>query len=282
MIAASFRAMGTTVQVTVRREQDIASTQALFRDIEDRCSRFLPGSDLSRLNDSGDCDLAVPRPLARVLEIAADMRDRTGGLVDAGLGAVVSAWGYNRSFEQIGESLVPSPIDSRPDWSVTDGRMSRSPGTRFDLGGVAKGWACDQAVEGGHALIVNAGGDVRSDSPEALVEVMDPWGECVARVPLGIGALATSSTTRRRWNTTEGEAHHLIDPRTLTPSNSPIVSSTVVAATAVEAEAGAKAMLLHGVDGLAWASSRPWIGGALAVWADGSVYATSGMELQAA
>ena len=116
-------------------------------------------------------------------------------------------------------------------------------------------WACDRAVDDGQSLIVNAGGDVRSASPEAAVDVMSPWGHCVARIPLGVGALATSSTARRRWKTSGGEAQYLIDPRTLAPSLSPIVSATVITDTAVEAEAGAKAILLHGVDGLAWASS---------------------------
>ena len=274
--------MGTTVQVTVRREGHIAATRALFEDIEECCSRFRSSSELSQINSSQATDIALTVCMTDVLGIAADMRTRTDGLIDAGLGAVVSGWGYNRSFDEIGDTTTPILLAPKPDWSVADGTLHRSWGTKLDLGGIAKGWACDRAVNEGGALIVNAGGDVRSASPEAVVEIMDPWAHCVARVPLGVGALATSSTTRRRWNTTDGEAHHLIDPRTMSPSVSPIVSATVVASTAVEAEAGAKAMLLHGVGGLAWASSRPWINGALAVWSDGSVYATSDLEMQAA
>ncbi|MDF1595576.1 MAG: FAD:protein FMN transferase [Acidimicrobiia bacterium] len=120
----------------------------------------------------------------------------------------------------------------------------------------------------------------RSGSSEALVDIIDPWGHRVARVPLGVGALATSSTTRRRWKIPGGEAHHLIDPRTLAPAVSPIISATAIAATAVEA--GAKVMLLHGSDGLVWAAAQPWIKGALAIWAEGSVYATNGWRLVAA
>ncbi len=282
MIAASFRAMGTSVQVTVARPEDIAATQALFEEVERRCSRFRPSSELSNLNNADAADLLVSEPMAEVLQIAADLRDRTDGLVDAGLGAAVSAWGYDRSFDIIDETSTPAPIKSQPVWSMSGNCLHRSPGTRIDLGGVAKGWACDQAVESGLAVIVNAGGDVRSRSSEAQVDIIDPWGHRVARVPLGVGALATSSTTRRRWKIPGGEAHHLIDPRTLAPAVSPIVSATAVAATTVEAEAGAKAMLLHGSDGLAWAAAQPWIKGALAVWEEGSVYATNGLQLVAA
>ena len=53
---------------------------------------------------------------------------------------------------------------------------------------------------------------------------------------------ATSGTWQRRW----GKAHHLIDPRTGRPSESPIPQVSVVAATALEAEVKAKTALLSG------------------------------------
>ena len=95
---------------------------------------------------------------------------------------------------------------------------------------------------------------------------------------VGVGGLATSATTRRQWNVAGRPANHLIDPRTLSPAFSPIFSATVMTETAVEAEAGAKAVLLHGEHGLAWAEQQQWIDAALVVWRDGSVYATTGWE----
>jgi thiamine biosynthesis lipoprotein len=76
-------------------------------------------------------------------------------------------------------------------------------------------------------------------------------------------------------------AHHLIDPRTGRPADTPILSATVVAGTATEAEAGAKAVLLLGEDGLSWAADQAWIEAALAVWHDGSVFGTKGLKLAA-
>ena len=67
----------------------------------------------------------------------------------------------------------------------------------------------------------------------------------------------------------------------MAPAASPIFSATVTAATAVEAEAGAKAVLLHGESGLAWAEQQDWIDAALVVWHDGNVYATTGLEMAA-
>jgi FAD:protein FMN transferase len=128
---------------------------------------------------------------------------------------------------------------------------------------------------------VSAGGDLRSAHPETMVSVEGPWGGLAARIALGRGALATSSTARRRWQVAGAEVSHLIDPRTGRPVRSPVLSSTVIAATAVEAEAGAKTVLMRGESGLEWANSQSWIEGALVVWHDGSVFATSGMEVAA-
>jgi len=122
---------------------------------------------------------------------------------------------------------------------------------------------------------------VRSCSQDARVDLIDPWGETVVTVPLGIGALATSSVTRRRWRVGDEDAHHLIDPRTRQPARTPVFSASVTATTATEAEVGAKSVLLHGADGLVWASQQDWILGALVVWHDSSVYATKDLEVAA-
>jgi thiamine biosynthesis lipoprotein len=113
------------------------------------------------------------------------------------------------------------------------------------------------------------------------VPVLDPWGVESIRIALGVGALATGSTTRRRWRVGSDEAHHLIDPRTMAPALTPILSASVISETAAEAEAGAKAVLILGRDGLAWAGEQDWIQGAVAVWHDGSVFATPGIRTAA-
>ena len=73
----------------------------------------------------------------------------------------------------------------------------------------------------------------------------------------------------------EQRVHHLVDPRSMRPADTPVLSASAVAATATAAEAAAKAILLMGVDGLAWADGQSWIRNAIAVWHDGNVYGTS-------
>ncbi len=278
-----FRAMGTTVDVTASSDALISDTQQLFDLVESVCSRFLPTSELSRVNAAREGSVSLSPFMARLMHAAQQVRDLTGGLVDVGVGDAVRAWGYDRTIEEVHNrtSFETPALVFRSGWSVDGDMLRRDPETRMDLGGIAKGWTCDLAVEEGLASVVSAGGDVRSGVDDGRVEIIDPWGDTAATVHIGAGALATSSVARRRWRVGGREVNHLIDPRTMQPSDGPILQASAITSTALEAEAAAKAILLLGADGLAWADRQPWIRGALVVWNNGNVYATTDLELAA-
>ena len=273
----SFAAMGTTVEVWGGDSR----VRPWFETVEGTCSRFRSDSELSAINDTGPGAVRVSALMLEVVRAAARAREITHGLVDIAVEPALTAWGYDRTFEEVGDlPTEPAPV-SAGQWRVQGSSLILAPDTRIDLGGVAKGWTCDRTVSSGMATVVSAGGDIRSADERTVVDVADPWGTIVARVVVGIGALATSSVTRRRWKAGSRPASHIIDPRTMSPVVSPVLSATVVAGSAVDAEAGAKAVLIHGADGLAWAEQQDWLSSAVIVWADGAVYATHGAELAA-
>ena len=273
-----FRAMGTDV---VAFGDDVSLVARAFADAEAVLSRFDPASELTAVNQSTALEVEVSAQLAECLAVAADLRRLTEGLIDPAVGNAVIGWGYDRTFSAVADRTAPAVIEPMGDWSIAGNLLRRRPGTKLDLGGIAKGWTADHVVRHGQATVVSAGGDVRSVSPETTVGIQDPWGEVAATVHLGVGGLATSSSTRRRWKVGAVDAHHIIDPRRMEPAVSPIFSATVSARTAVAAEAGAKAVLLHGERGLVWAEKQDWITAALVVWHDGNVYATTGWEMAA-
>jgi thiamine biosynthesis lipoprotein len=137
---------------------------------------------------------------------------------------------------------------------------------------------------GADGVCINLGGDVRvagigPTDPAWTVAVEHPWSERpIAYLGLSNGAVATSTTLRRRWPT-EGDGgirHHLIDPQTGLPSDTDLNLATVVAGDAWMAEVLAKAVLLRG-------SSNPFdiVGGtgaqALAVDDSGWIDTTPGL-----
>ena len=281
MTRVTFPAMGTVIDVWCEDVEAAERVRSWFASVESVCSRFMAGSELDRVNRAPDGTVILSELLAEVVQAADRARSLTEGLVDAGVGAGLMAWGYDRSFENLRDLETEPSSTPSPRWSIEGRALTRGPGTMIDLGGVAKGWACDRAVTGGMARVVSAGGDMRSADPLTTVAVMDPEGTLAARIELGMGALATSSVSRRRWKAGGREVSHIIDPRTMAPVISPVHSATVVARSAVEAEAGAKAALLLGERALVWAEEADWIDGALVVWHDGSVYATPGLAVAA-
>lgn len=267
-----FPAMGTGVEVLIP-SQDVAAghrVRELFEEWESVLSRFRPGSELSRVNAAGG---GVVSPLlAEAVGTALLAAHATAGAYDPGLAVQLSQAGYDRPFTEMDPSSpLPAPAAVRPggDWRrvlLTDRRLLRlPPGMHLDLGGIAKGMAVDAAVALMRRLevpggVVSAGGDLhvwglpprgRSWTIDIDAPVPTP------RVPLRRGALATSSTLRRRWETTEGPAHHTIDPRTGRPARTDLVSASVVAPRCQEAEAAATAALVLGAaDGAAFLAAR--------------------------
>lgn len=275
-----FPAMGTVVEAWADEANGLV-LRRWFEQVESSCSRFRSESDLSRVNADNSTIVPLGGVLLEVVEAASRAYQLTDGLVDIGVGRAVEAWGYDRTFEEVVD-LDVAPADSGPSsWLMERGRLHRPPGVRLDLGGIAKGWACDRAVESGLASVVSAGGDMRSDDPDTTAPIFDPSGKMMTKLHVGIGSLATSSVGRRRWRVGNREVCHLIDSRTMKPVDTPVVSATVLAEHAVDAETGAKAVLLLGVDGLEWASRQHWIDAAMVLWHDGSIFGTPGIEVAA-
>jgi FAD:protein FMN transferase len=271
----AFRAMGTDVELLLDAEPGAGSDEALaaaeaeILRLERLLSRFRFASELSALNRRGR--LAAGPDLLRVVELALDARRRTGGAFDPTVHDAVVAAGYDRSFELVapdgprnGSARVP--CGGRVE--VEGGLIRLGPRVRLDLGGIAKGYAVDAAcellAERGPCL-VNAGGDIAVRGGSWPVGV--PTADGSLTLELSAGGLATSGRDRRRWRRGAEERHHLIDPRTGRPADSPLLRATVVAATAVEAEVLAKVAFLGGrVDAphvLVTADGRTVMGGGL-------------------
>jgi thiamine biosynthesis lipoprotein len=243
-----FHAMGTEVEclLDAKPRSGFAAVQAEFERLEALLSRFRDDSELSRLNADGE--LTAGPDLLAVTRLALTARERTNGSFDPTVHDAVVAAGYDRSFE-----LVESDGDAASPGARCGGAVEidettirLGPGARLDLGGIAKGYAVDRAVEilaAEGACLVNAGGDlavgggglwpVAIDGTELMLE-------------LSSGALATSGRDRRRWRRGDVEHHHLIDPSTGLPAQTELLRATVAAPTAVEAEVLAKVAFLTG------------------------------------
>ena len=264
----AFRAMGSDAHVIVVDGLPGTAVRARRRidDLERRWSRFLPDSEISRLTDRAGEWVTLSAESFLLVERALDAWRLTVGRFDPTvLGAVIRA-GYDRSFELLDPqgTREASPLTAGAAGIEIDGDRVRLPaGVGFDPGGIGKGLAADLVVAealaaGAAGACVNLGGDLRvagrpPEGPSAAgktawtVAVEHPASpEPLALLGLHDGAVATSTTLRRRWTAGGQERHHLIDPWTGAPSTSDLTLAAVVAADAWAAEVLAKAVLLRG------------------------------------
>ncbi len=275
-----FRAMGCQMLAaldvaTPAAAERLAEVPDWFAEWERRLSRFRDDSELVWLNRQAAGPVQVSDILWDVVKTALQAAQRSHGLVTPTILAELELAGYDRSFDMI-DAHIPAgspPATPSGDWNAVVLRLgSRSiclpPGVRLDLGGVAKGWAADRAARqlGAHGpALIDAGGDIAVSGPMAdgspwPIGVADPT-ELDGQIELLLlesGGVATSGRDYRRWRRGDSWQHHIIDPRTGHPAVTDVLSATVVASSAREAEMAAKvALILGSRAGLEWIEARP-------------------------
>ncbi len=252
--------MGTWCELIVTDGASfLADAESMVAELERRWSRFLPESDIGRINSANGETVSVHWTTRDVLLLAKDGWVRTEGRFDPTVGAAMTSLGYSRSFEFVenGVAMIPGAPTTSSGSSGSSGcggieidvetcSVRVSSGTVLDLGGIAKGWTADLIAsalieKGAKGACVNIGGDV-----VALGEppIGDAWTVAVAnpndaatnllRVRLRDAAIAMSSPTIRQWATqtsggVSGVAHHIVDPATGKPAQTDVAAVAVIA-----------------------------------------------------
>jgi thiamine biosynthesis lipoprotein len=207
--------------------------------------------------------------LATAIGVARD----TDGAVDPTIGRAMRIIGYDDDFSRLagGGSTIHVELGPVPGWQAIHlderTRTVRIPaGVELDLGSSGKALASDLAATAARAaapdggVLVSLGGDIATSgrAPDGGWRILasedsetpaDAAGEVIT---IESGAVATSSTTVRRWSGADGATfHHLIDPRTGVSVEGPWRTVTVAADSCVVANAWATAAIVLGEHGLA-------------------------------
>ena len=287
--------MGTDVHVIVaadpaRGDELCREAEAQVRAYEARWSRFIPTSELSRLNAAAGSPVLLPRDTFALVALAISAWHQTDGWFDPTVLEALEAAGYDRSHEEVvGRTLparaaraVPGPEAIGLDARLSEVALPR--GVRLDLGGIGKGHTADLVAtallsRGAAGALVNMGGDLRAVGQPSVGDVWVVATDATPPVEVAVttGAVATSTTTKRRWTAGDRPMHHLIDPHTGEPSTSDLAAVTVVAGTAAWAEVLAKVVLLAGLDAGAPLLARFGVTG-IATAYDGTVTRLAGFD----
>lgn len=277
--------MGTVVTIQVvghgantaeqrEREDGVARAVQWFRDINDRCTRFDPASEVSRLSTRVGVPVPVSPMVFEAIRFALAVAEESGGAFDPTVGQRMQARGFNREYRS--GAVLHSAIETRDvsyrDVHVDEADRTVTLGTPLvlDLGAVAKGLAIDMAARAlapFHNYAIDAGGDLylaghnAEDRPWS-VGIRHPRDEHELLGTMRVSGVAVcTSGDYERKSAANANVHHIMDPRTGATAQS-AASVTVKAPSAMVADALATAAFVlgptdglallerHGVDGL--------------------------------
>jgi thiamine biosynthesis lipoprotein len=245
----------------------------LVEEIEGRISVYRDTSELARINATAAAGWQpVSRDVAGLLARARELWQVTGGAFDIAAGPLVRAWGFLQRqgktppADDLAEALARSGM--RHVEIDLEGRRVRftRPGVELNPGAIGKGWALDRALDRleaagvrnvllhGGASSVRAAGIQGPAVPGrrgwrvGLVHPLRP-GRRLATLTLVDRALGTSGSGTQFFLDRGRKIGHILDPRTGLPAEG-VLSATVLAPTAADADALATALSVLGPAGL--------------------------------
>lgn len=270
LLRFSRRAMATTFEVVLPFDVAAANerAQAALDEIdrlEAQLTVFRETSEVSRLNAmAAQHPVRVERNLLDLLALAAHLHGETDGAFDVSVGALIKAWGFYQR-----EGRVPTPTRQ----AEVRGRIGMQHvlldpqrqtvafarrGLEINLGSIGKGFALDGAaqligtpnflVHGGNSSVLARGNETPRSTGWA-VGVTDPQTPQLRRAVLHLKdrGMATSAATFQFFEHEGRKLGHILDPRTAWPAEG-MLSATVTAPTAAEADALATAFFILGVE----------------------------------
>ena len=293
----AWKALGTSASVLTTAGDALPAARAAVESelaaIDAAASRFREDSELSRVNAAAGRPVTVSALFLEAIEAALRVATMTEGAVDPTIGEALILAGYDRDFDELdaapGPGAPAAVVHARRTPGLAAVSVDRerrtvavAGGVRLDLGATAKALAADRAAAAaqraaGCGVLVSLGGDiaVAGEPPPGgwLIRVCEDHaagdGVPSQTVSIAAGALATSSTTTRRWRVADGERHHIIDPASGGPAGAVWRTASAAAATCVDANAASTAAIVMGDGAVAWLSAARLP--ARLVAADGSV-----------
>ena len=302
---------GTLVEISVYGEEEgkarraVTSVMQEFQRLHDLLHAWKPGalSDLNAAFAKGESREVSPE-LAAMLKDAAQLSAQSDGLFNPAIGGLVKLWGFHADEYKPAlpdEKQLAALIAAKP--QMSDLVFSSAPDNKgeivhssnktvlLDLGGYAKGYALDRAVEllrqqGVRNALINIGGNVlamgqhgdrawrigiqhpRKPGPIATMELRD--GE----------AIGTSGDYQRYFEFGGKRYCHLIDPRNGRPVQG--VQAVTILTHGVRAgtlsDASSKPLFIAGSAGWRNAAKKMNIAEALLIDSDGVVHLTAAMQ----
>jgi len=214
------------------------------------------------------------------------------------VGPLVKLWGIGTEHARVPSKAEISKILPLVDYrqieldEKNNSVFLKRPGMSIELGGIAKGYAADEAVKvlrqnGVKHGTVDLGGNIivigtKPDGKLWKIGIQNPFfktrGSIVATVEVADKTLVTSGPYERYIEKDGKIYHHILDTRTGFPVENELMSVTIIAESSIDADALSTTVFAMGLEeGMDFVESIENID-AIFITKDYKVYTTSGVE----
>ena len=266
---------------------------ASVKDIEDKMSVNIADSEVARLNTLGQAQ--VSDELYQLIQKAVTWAERSDGAFDITIGSVMELWKNGSHFSRLPskeeiESALPF-VGYQKIKLAEGNQISLENGTRIDLGGIAKGFACDRSLEilKAHDIrnaLLNFGGNIyalgtKADGSPWRIGIQNPIsGESghVCIVDVSNKTVVTSGGYERFFEENGELYHHIFDPKTGSPVKNGLLSASIVTDCSADADALSTLCFVLGLEkAIALLEGTPNCEG-IFITEQRIIYATSGLQ----
>ena len=253
----------------------------LVQRLEDQLTVYRDTSEVMQINRRAFAEpVSVEERLFHLLARTVELHAATGGAFDITSGPLSKVWGFYRRQGRLpsDEEIANALANVGSQWLTFDHEARtihfQKPGMEINLGAIGKGYAIDRAaqrlidsevkdflIHGGNSSVL-ASGHRNAEAPKSQIpnpKSQIPLGWSVglrhplkpdvrlAEFKLVDQALGTSGSGTQFFHVQGKRYGHVLDPRTGWPADK-VLSATVIAPTAEEADAVSTALFVMGLD----------------------------------
>jgi len=253
----SLKVFGKEAQAAVSEaEEKLYSLDALL-------SAAREDSEVSKINKSAGSPVPASGPVIEQISAALEVSRRSGGAFDISVLPLVELWGFGSENPHVPSGEDIEAAREYVDYTkieVSSSSVKLADGMSITLGAIAKGYASQALTglfknRGISSAIVSLGGNVQAlgtkpDGSKWRIAVQDPENAAGAAGILELSDMAavTSGGYQRYFEEAGRIYHHIIDPKTGRPSESGLISVTIVCENGMTADALSTALFVLGED----------------------------------
>lgn len=293
-------AMDTIMEMTIydeNGEQLLTDAEQEIRRLERLFSVTIEDSEIAKLNqNAGIAPVQLSDDTLRILQTGQQINKQTNGCYDMTIAPIVQAWGFTKeehhvpSSDELSQLLSLVHADNLEISADANTAYLSQHGMSVDLGGIAKGYTSDAVAamlkqSGVSSALLWLGGNIsvignKPDGTAWKIAVENPQDQTdyVGLLEVSDCSVITSGGYQRYFEQDGKRYHHIIDPATGIPSQSDLLSVTIVSENGTKADALSTALFVMGLkDALDfWRQSTDFE--AVFVTTDNQVVATEGLR----